>query len=89
MVPAGEAGKLERLQKSVMRIGREGENWSRRKGLPALRLLYQRRWRDGMATIYSSLQRGEKGDKGGLFLLAVKLVTRSSGWEAAAVICLS
>lgn len=42
-----------------------------------------------MVTIYSSLRRGEKGDKGGLFLLAVKPVTRSSGWEAAAAICLS
>lgn len=72
-----------------MRIGGGGENWSRREGLPELCLLYQRRWRDGMVTIYSSLHRGEKGDKGGLFLLAVKPVTRSSGWEAAAAICLS
>lgn len=46
--------------------------------------------RDGMVTIYSRLHRGQKGEgKGGLFLLAVELVTRSSGWEATAVICLS
>jgi len=77
---------VERLQKSVMRTVKESEDLSCREGLQELCLFCCRRVRGDMITIYNSLDREEKFYNRGLFCLAVKTVTRSSGWKAVTLI---
>lgn len=77
---------MERLQKSVVRTVKESENLSRREGLQGLCLVYCGRVRGDMITIYNSLCKEETFDNRELFCLAVKTVTRSSGWKAITLI---
>lgn len=69
-----------------MRTVKELANVSLREGLQELCLFCCRRVRGDVITIFHSLHREEKFDNRGLFCLAVKTLTRSSGWKAIALI---